>query len=87
MAPGSVILYYASSTFSNGSHFDWYRAQIEAANRATHREFIDSLLKYQLRASENKKSISLLTKAINRPKLRAPIRQPCWRAGRWKSLT
>ena len=32
-------------------------------------------------------SLPILMRAVNAVMLRVPIRQPCWRAGRWGSLT
>jgi hypothetical protein len=66
---------------------DYFRQEVEMENRRTHREFIENLLRKQKRLAPEAKSISLLTRAVNRPKLRTHIRQPAWRAGRWKSLT
>ena len=74
--------------FFNFSGFsDYYRHEVEIENRRTHLEFIESLLRKQKRRALEAKLISLLTRAVNRPKLRTHIRQPAWRAGRWKSLT
>ena len=32
-------------------------------------------------------SLAILMRAVNILKTHVPIRQPCWRRGRWKSLT
>jgi len=74
--------------FSNLSGFqDYYRLEVEMANRMSHRAFIEQRLRRQKQIITEAKSISLLTTSVNRPKMRSHIRQPVWRAGRWKSLT
>lgn len=74
---GSTYSYYC----------DWHRQMVNALNRATNQEFIRSLVRESRHTALSPESISLLTRAVNRPKVRGHIRQPCWRAGRWKSLT
>jgi hypothetical protein len=79
---GGCVLNYVGSYF-----YDWYRDWIKLMNKETHRAFLANRYKKSIRVRLEPNALSILTRAINRPKLRAPIRQPCWRAGRWKSRT
>lgn len=64
-----------------------YRQDTEWANRANHRAFTLSLADKRQPKELDTKSTSLLTKAVNKPRLRTIIRQPVWRIGRWRSVT
>lgn len=76
---------FYDSTFCGYS--DWYIQEMLWMNRLRHDEFIRSLTQTRQRRRPPEKSIKVLTKAINPVKVRRNIRQPVWRAGRWKSLT
>lgn len=74
---------------SYGYYDSWYRSMIRMANHASHQAFLARKLRSarQRHSREQQSLTSMATTAVNRTRLKVPIRQPCWRAGRWKSLT
>lgn len=79
---------YLYSNFC-GSYYSWYRQMVEMANRESHRAFLARKLRSaRTRKTREEQALqSMALTAVNRTRLRVPIRQPVWRAGRWKSLT
>jgi len=73
--------------FSGCYNYVYLQMRRQAENCARHMEFIDKLVKQRQAKAPESKSTKLLTKAVNPVKVKRTIRQPCWRAGRWKSLT
>src|SRR5262249_53020821 len=59
------------------------RAMMWAEIRAGFASFVDSLATVR----EGVRELRLLMRAVNAIALRFPIKQPRWRAGRWKSKT
>lgn len=60
---------------------DWVLLATEI--RKNFRAFLERLAPRKLEPN----SLSILMRAVNAVGLRVPIRQPCWRSGRWRSLT
>lgn len=79
------MIYYLSN-YSRAFH-SWLRHETDSQNRYAHQTFIHSLVKPPDVTAPIPKSISVLTRAVRKPKLPTRIHQPAWRAGRWKSLT
>lgn len=75
------------SNYSSGFYGSWLRAETASRNHSAHQLFIHSLVKPIRIKAPTPKSISVLTRAVIKPRLPTHIRQPAWRAGRWKSLT
>jgi len=84
---GSTYIYASTSNYYRRSYCAWYDDAMEMLRRARHREFVASLIKKQQVERLDDKSISLLTRSVRPSKVMRSIRQPAWRAGRWKSLT
>ena len=79
-----MLTYY---THNYSYCYDYHRMMVAMFNMTTHKAFVHSLVREPDPKAPTPKSISVLTRAINRARVPHVIRQPCWRAGRWKSLT
>jgi hypothetical protein len=62
---------------------DFYRQVVEAETRKLHRAFVDALVV----PIPHPNPLRILMRAVNLLRLCRPIRQPRWRAGRWRSTT
>lgn len=83
-----MIFGYYSNAVS--CYYDsWYRSMQRMMQRAEHQAFLARRLRSarQRHDRQNQALTSMALTAVNAPKLKVPIRQPVWRAGRWKSLT
>lgn len=76
-------------TIYSGYYDSWYRSMIRMANHASHQAFLAKKLRSARSRFniEQQRLTSMGLTAVNAHQLKVPIRQPCWRAGRWKSLT
>jgi len=80
------MIFYLSN-YSVGFYSGWLRHETDSRNRYAHQAFIHSLVRPPSTKAPTPKSISVLTRAVLKPRVPTHIRQPAWRAGRWKSLT
>jgi len=78
----SSTVWSGCTNFSMNFAFDYARLMIESWNYQTHQAFIKSLVRV-----EWYNPLPILMRAVNALKLHRMIKQPCWRAERWKSLT
>jgi len=73
-----------TSNWYGNAFYDYNNWVLLAAEiRKNFRAFLERLAPRKLEPNP----LSILMRAVNSVRLRAPIRQPCWRSGRWRSLT
>jgi hypothetical protein len=77
----SNVTYITNTSNAFVGYDDWVFTSAEI--RKGFRAFLELLAPRRLEPNP----LRILMRAVNTIRLRVHIRQPCWRAGRWRSLT